>query len=134
MIKRNNRKQEHKTGILATARKVSEMIWQFAGEFIRSGKTLEEKQNRLNAACSAWNMACILPEMRNRSLNQYIESYRSYNTDVSDEQISGVRSNMEWLIQNKLCLFPTVQKKIIDAQVTQVAGKDRINVVSARFE
>jgi len=134
MIKRNNRKQEHKTGILTTARKVSEMIWQFAGEFIRSGKTLEEKQNRLNAACSAWNMACIPPEMRNRSLNQYIESYRSYNTDVSDEQISGVRSNMEWLIQNKLCLFPTVQKKIIDAQVTQVAGKDRINVVSARFE
>ena len=134
MIKRNNRKQEHKTGILATARKVSEMIWQFAGEFIRSGKTLEEKQNRLNAACSAWNMACIPPEMRNRSLNQYIESYRSYNTDVSDEQISGVRSNMEWLIQNKLCLFPTVQKKIIDAQVTQVEGKDRINVVSARFE
>ena len=110
------------------------MIWQFAGEFIRSGKTLEEKQNRLNAACSAWNMACIPPEMRNRSLNQYIESYRSYNTDVSDEQISGVRSNMEWLIQNKLCLFPTVQKKIIDAQVTQVEGKDRINVVSARFE
>ena len=31
-------------------------MWKFAGEFIKSGKTLEEKQNRLNAACTAWNI------------------------------------------------------------------------------
>lgn len=100
MTKRNSGKQERKTGVFATERKVSEMIWQFAGEFIRLGKTLGEKQNRLNVACTAWNMACIRPEVRNRSLNQYMESYQSYNTDVSDEQISGVRSDMEILIQN----------------------------------
>ena len=73
-MKRNNRKQRHRTGISASKQKVSEMIWEFAGEFIRSGRTLEEKQNRLNAACSAWNIACNPPNVWDRSLDQYVES------------------------------------------------------------
>jgi hypothetical protein len=36
-------------------RKVSEIIWEFAGDFIRMGDTLEEKHSLLNAACSAWS-------------------------------------------------------------------------------
>lgn len=116
------------------ARKVSDMVWEFAGWFIKGGETPEDKQHRLNAACSAWNIACNPPEARKRLLNQYIESYRSYNPEESDEQISDVRRVMEKLIQNKLSLLPAVHKQIVGAQITQVAGKDRIDVVSARFE
>ena len=65
---RNNRKQGYRTGISASKQKVSEMIWEFAGEFIKSGRTLEEKQNRLNAACSAWNIACNPPDVWYRSM------------------------------------------------------------------
>lgn len=110
------------------------MIWEFAGEFIRSGRTLEEKQNRLNAACSAWNIAINPPSAWDRSLDQYVESYKSYNPELSDEEASEIRSTMAKLTENKLRLFPAIQKQIVGATITQVAGKDRINVVSARFE
>ena len=118
----------------ALPRKVSEMVWEFAGEFIRLGKTLEDKQNRLNAACSAWNMACNAPEVLNKSLDQYLESYRSHNPNESDEQLAAVRSDVEKLIQNKLRLFPAVHKQIVGAKIIQEAGKERIDVASARFE
>ena len=131
---RNNRKQEHRTGISASKRKVSEMIWEFAGEFIRSGRTLEEKQNRLNAACSAWNIACNPPDIWDRSLDQYVESYKSYNPELSGEEVSGVRSTMATLTQNKLRLFPAVHKQVVGAKITQVAGEDRIDVASARLK
>ena len=133
-VKRKNRNKEYKTGITATMCKMSEMIWEFAGDFIRLDKSLERKQNRLNAACSAWNIACNSPEVRGRLLEQYVESYRSYNPNVSDENISGVRNNMELLIQNKLRLFPSIHKHIVGAQLTELDGKDRIEVASAEFE
>ena len=134
---RKNRKQGHRTGISASQQKVSEMIWEFAGEFIRSGTTLEEKQNRLNAACSAWNIACNPPDVWDRSLDQYAESYQSYHhhhTELSDEDISGIRSTMATLAQNKLRLFPAVHKQIVGAKITQMAGEDRIDVATARLE
>ena len=133
-MKRKNKKQGLKVGSSSSKRKVSEMIWSFAGEFIRFGDTLEERQNLLNAACSAWNMACNLPEVRDRSLDQYMKSYRSYNPHASDDEISAIRSDMEKLIQNKLHLFPEVRKQIVGANITRVGDKDHIDVVSARFE
>lgn len=133
-MKRKNRKQRAGRGMSASTQKVSEMVWEFAGEFIRLGDTVEQKQIRVTAACSAWNMACNPPEVRNRSLDQYIKSYRSYNPEVTDEEISAILSDMERLIQNKLRLFPDVHKQIVGAQVTQVEGKDRIDVASASLE
>lgn len=131
---RNNRKQGHRTGISASKQKVSEMIWEFAGEFIKSGKTLEEKQNRLNAVCSAWNIANNPPDVWDRSLDQYVESYKSYNPGLSDEEVSEIRSTMTKLTQNKLRLFPAVNNQIVGAKITQTGGEDRIDVVSARLE
>lgn len=133
-MKRRTGKQGRKTTASTSEPKISEMVCKFAGEFIRGGETPDDKQNRLTAACSAWNIACNPPEARKRLLNQYVESYRSYNPEASDEQISDVHNVMEKLIQNKLSLFPAVHKQIVGAQITQVAGKDRIDVVSARFE
>jgi len=39
-------------------RKMSEMISEMAIGFLGVGDTVGERQNRLNAACTAWNMAC----------------------------------------------------------------------------
>ena len=36
-------------------RKMSEMISEMAAGFLGVGDTIEERQNRLNAACTAWN-------------------------------------------------------------------------------
>ena len=98
------------------------------------GDTLEEKQNYLNSACSAWNMACNPPEVHNKQLDQYLESFRSYNADASEEVISNVRSDMDKLIENKLRLFPSINKQVVDAQITHEAGKDNIVIISARVK
>ena len=49
-------------------RKMSEVIWEFAGDVIRTGDSPEEKQSMLNAACSAWSIACKPPDMRGQHL------------------------------------------------------------------
>ena len=131
---RNNRKQRRRTNFSASKQKVSEMIWKYAGEFIKSGKTLEEKQNRLNAACSAWNIANNLPNLWDRSLDQYVESYKSYNPGLSDEEVSEVRSTMSKLTHNKWRLFPAIHNQIIGAKIIQVGKEDRIDVVSAKLK
>ena len=132
IVLKRKKKQRRRTGISTTPRKISEMVWEFAGEYIRLGNTLEEKQNYLNSACSAWNIACNPPEVRNKSLDQYFESFKLYNTDASDEVVSDIRSDMEKLIENKLLLFPTMNKKIVEALITHEAGKDNIVIISAR--
>ena len=131
---RKNEKQTRGAATSWPVQKVSEMICEFAGEFIQLGETLDEKQNHLNAACSAWNIACNPPKVRESLLNQYIKSYQAYNPDATEEELSDIRSDMWKLIQNKLSLFPAVQKPIVGAKISRVAGQDRIDVVSARVE
>jgi glycerol-3-phosphate cytidylyltransferase-like family protein len=40
-------------------RKVSEMVLNFAGDYIAMGDDIEDKQQYLNGAVSAWNIACL---------------------------------------------------------------------------
>ena len=51
-------------------RKISEMICEFAGDFIRLGKNHEHKQCLLNAACTAWNIACVPAHNRQKALDR----------------------------------------------------------------
>ena len=129
---KRKKKQRSRTGISSTPRKMSEMVWEFAGEYIRMGNTLEEKQNYLNSASSAWNIACNSPESLNELLDQYLDAFKLNNPGASDEDASILKNNMEKLIENKLRLFPPINKKIFDAQITLQAGKDNIVIISAR--
>jgi hypothetical protein len=63
----------------APKRKMPEMISEMAAGFLGVGDTIEERQNRLSAACTAWNMACGSPEVRQRQLEQYKEGYLRFN-------------------------------------------------------
>lgn len=117
-----------------SAQRVSEMVWEFAGEFINLGASAEEKQNRLNAACSAWNMACEPPNVREKLLGQYVREYKRHNPHTDDKELAAIQKDMEKLIESKLRLFPDVHRQIIGAQITRGEGKDRIDVVSAALE
>ena len=106
-------------------RKMSDMISEMVGSFISVGKTPEEKQSRLTAACSAWNMACGSPGDRQRHLEQYVEGYQRFNPATSPGDLAGIRSDMESLIGRKLELFPLDQRQIVSANVVMV-GCDRL--------
>lgn len=113
------------------SRKLSEMISEMAASFISVGKSADEKQSRLTAACSAWNMACGLPEMREQHLEQYVEEYRRCNPATSPSDLSKIRIDMESLIARKLQLFPDDQRQIVSAKVVMVGNGYRIEVASA---
>lgn len=117
----------------AAKRMMSEMISEMASNFISIGKTPEEKQNRLAAACSAWNMALVSPKRRRRQLDQYIVEYRRFNPAVPPNDLAAIRQDMESLIQRKLRMFPHDRRQILGAQVVMAKEGYRIEVVSGNL-
>jgi hypothetical protein len=113
-------------------RKMSEMISEIAANFIGFGRTPEEKDARLTAACSAWNMACMSPELRRQQLDQYVEGYRQFNPATSPHDLANIRRDMESLIERKLQMFPDDLRQIVSANVVMVGKDYRIEVASAR--
>ena len=111
--------------------KLSERLLAFAGDFINSAEDFEDKQDLVNAACSAWNMACESPSRRERHLDYYMKQYCKYNPDATREHISNVRHDMEKLMAQKLHLFPNDQRQIVSARVTRLnRDQDYIEVAS----
>jgi len=112
--------------------KVSQMLIDFASDFISMGDTFEQKQSHLNAACSAWNIAILPKHQRKKALNKYLKSYKLYNPDQND--VSHIRHDMELLIKQKNKMFPEVKKPIVNAEIREVEGKYTIFAASVRNE
>lgn len=110
---------------------MSEIILDIGSKFIDEGDTLEEKHNRLNAVCSAWNMACAKPELREQQLEQYLTGFREHNPHHSEEELGDVRSDMEALIQRKLKMFPHDRRQIVDTRIVPFGEDYRIEIASA---
>jgi hypothetical protein len=112
-------------------RKMSEMISEMAADFLWVGDTIGEWQNRLTAACSAWNMACGSPEVRKRQLRQYGEGYLRFNPATSPTDLANILKDMGSLIDRKLKMFPDDQRQIVSAKVVMVGKTYRIEVAAA---
>jgi hypothetical protein len=117
-----------------TKRKMSEMISEMAAGFLGVGDTIGERQNRLNAACSAWNMACGSPDARQRQLEQYKEGYLRFNPATSPGDLANTLKDMELLIERKLKMFPDDKRQIVSARVVKVGNVYRIEVASATLQ
>jgi len=124
MKKRKKRKNNRDKS--SSRLKISEMIVQFASDFIDMGDNLEEKQSQLNAAVSAWNISLSHGEKRAQLLNEYMESFKSYNPHLDASDFQDVRENMEKLIAEKERLFPDVKKVIAFAEIRNVDGQEHI--------
>jgi hypothetical protein len=114
-------------------RKMSEMISEMAAGFLWVANTIEQRQNRLNAACSAWNMACRSTEVRQYQLEEYRKSYLRFNPATSPTALANIVKDMESLIERKLKMFPEDQRQIVSAKVVMVGNKYRIEVASAKL-
>jgi hypothetical protein len=117
----------------ATKRKMCEMISELGAGFISVGTTLEERQNRLNAVCSAWNMACGSPERRQRQLQQYVEGYMRFNPATTPDDLAKILKDMKTLMERKLEMFPHDLRQIVNARVVTVGADFRIEIVSATW-
>ena len=128
MGKKRNKKRLRAQKDNSSEIKMSAMIIEYASEYINLGDTLEEKQSYLNAACSAWNIAILKKEERQKALDDFIEHYKKINPDADDTD--DVRHDMELLIKEKIRLYPNVKKTIAGAEITNDKGKERIVVAS----
>ncbi len=111
--------------------KMSEMILKMAEDFLAVGDSIAERQNRLNAACTAWNLACGSPLVRRQKLAQYRESYLRFNPGTSLTNLASILKDMELLLEPKIQLFPDDERQIVDARVVKNGNKFRIEVASA---
>lgn len=130
-MNRRKKKPRRQSGRTTNKLKLSETIWEMAGDFIDMGETPEERESLLNAACSAWNIACAPADSRNQQLGHYTSEYLKFNPDAGETEIAGVRSNLEKLNQKKLQMFPGDRRQVVSARMVDSGDERRIEVASA---
>ena len=109
--------------------RMSELIGEYASDYINMGENTEERQSLLNSACSAWNVAVLPEHLRQEALRHNIEEYKRLNPGIDDAD--NFIHDMQLLIQKKLQMFPKVNKVIVDAFIEPINDTQyRINVVS----
>ena len=109
--------------------KISELISEYASDYINMGDNTEERQSLLNGACSAWNIAVLPEQLREEALRHNIEDYRRLNPGIDDAD--DLIHDMRTLIKKKLERFPDVKKVIVGAFIEPVSDtRFRINIVS----
>jgi len=115
--------------------KISEMIAAYAGDFIAMGEGIEERQEYLNCAASAWNIAYLNKRKREREIKRYMKKYRKLNPTHNKQDCRDTEENLRLLIKQKLKLYPNVRIQVMGATIEQAGGgKDRITVISAGNE
>ena len=82
-------------------KKISEMVSEFAGDFISLGDDIQEMQQYLHAAVSAWNIACLDKRDRVRLIKSYIKNYRKMNPGQNKKIYQGVEDDLRLLIKLK---------------------------------
>jgi len=109
--------------------KMSELIGEYASDYINMGESMEERQSYLNGACSAWNIAVLPEHLREEALSRNIAEYKRMNPGVDDAD--DLADDLRKLIQKKLQMFPGVKKVIIEASIEPISDtKYRILVAS----
>ena len=105
------------------------MIIAFAGDFIETGNSMEQRQSCLNAACTAWNIANLPKHQRRRALQRYLQRYREENQGVED--VVFLRKDMEQPIKQKIKKFGQVKKPIVHAEIRE--DGERYSIFAASF-
>ena len=110
------------------------MVLDFAGDYITMGEDIEDKQQYLNSAVSAWNIACLDEKDRKRSIKKYMAEYRRINPTQSKQDFLDVEENLRLLIKQKEKLYPEVRIQILDAQIQEIDGKNHVTVASLNIK
>ena len=131
-MKKIKRRLKPKKVIINTSPKIkmSEVISEYASDYINMGEDTEERQSYLNGACTAWNIANLDETHREEALHRAIESYKRMNPGIDD--VENFEDDLRILIKKKLEMFPDNKKVIIDAMIEPISEtKYRINIASA---
>ena len=108
---------------------MSELICEYASDYINMGENTEERQSYLNGACTAWNIASLDQKDREGAIQYTIEGFKRINPGADD--VEDIEQNLRKLIQKKLEMFPDIKKIIVDAKIEPIdQTKFQVNVAS----
>jgi len=110
------------------------MVLDFAADYIAMGEDIEEKQQYLNSAVSAWNIACLDGKARKRAIKRYMAEYRKLNPRQSKGDFRDVEEELKLLIEQKEKLYPEVRVQIVEARIEEIDGKNHVTVASLSIE
>ncbi len=109
---------------------MSELISEYASDYINMGEDTEERQNYLNGACTAWNIANLDEKHREEALRHAIDSYKKTNPGRND--VENFEHDLRILIKKKVEMFPEIRKVIINAMIEPISEtKYQINIASS---
>jgi hypothetical protein len=106
------------------------MLMEVARSFVAMGDDIEDKQQLLNTAASAWNIACLSDEERKRAIKKYIRKYRKLNPTHNKKDCKDVEENIKLLIKEKERLYPDVKIQIAGVTGEEIDGKLYVSVMS----
>jgi len=95
-MKKSKKKKRSVKTKQTKALKMSEMIINYASDYIRLGDTIDQKQSYLNGACAAWNISLLPAAKRKEAVDKLITQYKAVNPDIDD--VENVRHDIELLI------------------------------------
>jgi len=107
------------------------MILKVAAGYIDMGETIEERENYLRSACTAWNIACLPPLKREREIKRYIDQYRKIN-QADEIDCKNLEEDVRLLIKQKDRLYPGIKVQIVNSKIAHINGRHFVTVVSAR--
>lgn len=106
------------------------MVLRFAGDYIAMGEDIEDKQQYLNSAVSAWDIACLDENSRKRSIKRYMAEYRKLNPMQNKRVYRDVEKDLRLLIKQKEKFYPDVRIQIVGADVQEINGKTHVTVAT----
>ena len=98
--------------------KVSQMILDFAGQFILMVESEEERQTHLDIACAAWNISILPKNIREKEYKTYSKKMKTLLNDP--ELIRYFEMDLNGLIDAKIDLFPNENRPIISAKIENI--------------
>ena len=129
MKKKSKKKTKNKKRKIIRKISMSQMVINFAQDFISLGNTIEIRQSYLNAACVAWNISILQENARPKAINNFLEQYQKLNPGSDD--VDNVRKDIEKLIDEKLEMYPNEKRSIINAQIVDdERGDEKIIIIS----
>jgi len=113
-------------------KKVSEMLLDVAREFLAMGEDIDDKQQLLNAAVSAWNIACLRGDKRKKAVQKYMKTYEKMNPTFTKADCEDEEEDILLLIEQKDKLYADVNIQIVNAVIEEIDGKYHVTVASAK--
>jgi len=113
--------------------KISAMLLDVASEYIAMGVGIEEKQQNLNGAVSAWNIACLKGKEREAALKRYRKQYRKLNPSHTKRDVNDALENIHILVSRKDKIYSDVSVQIAHATIETIKNQDHVTVAAVKI-